>query len=752
MLLDRISKRQQIGSFLVAIGMLIGIVTFCYLNDYKDITSVVKHVNGDIINFSEQTGVYTKTLTLKLKKNYELPRKACIYYTLDGNNPDENSMVYTEPIILKSVADTISVYPVKARLYYNGCFSDVVEHTFVLQKELSQDFSLNLISLTCDSDELYNPDNGIFSNISLMGEEGVRDAHLTMFQKNGSVSIEQDVGINIMGGMSRGMEIKSLKITADEVYDIDNPKLIFSYSDNQMVSECSFVKEYNSLRLKSGAQDMFQGNVRSAVVSRLAYESGFDGCTNTERAVLYLNGSFYGIYDIQQQYSNSFLANKFNLNITDAIEKHKGSEKSCFIDAGVMEYFMADLCDEDNKIKLEQNVDMDSYLLYNAIEILINNTDWPQNNYEIWRYVGESDKANPYTDGRWRFLIYDTDITYYSNENIQFFEGDANDTFVSLMEGQFRAKESVFPNVMRNEDFRNRFITIVCDLLNTVFESENVCNIILEEYGKIYHEMCLQYGVKQADEVASTYITWMKQQAEERSEEMHHNVNTYLGVDSTYDFSITTTKGISVSWGSMSLQEEENYSNEYYQNTSIEIRQNAYPGYTFSHWEVDGEKIFTDTLVISDKNASDKKVIINVVAKQIPDETIVISELSAGGDSDWIKIYNAGKSSVDLSHYYISDELTRLEKYQLPQILLKQGEYIVINGKNNYYALGEYICNFTLSKYDTLYLYNFSTNQIKDEVHVPRMEDNETYARYKNSSTFAFYKNNDGQRKNIGMK
>ena len=93
---------------------------------------------------------------------------------------------------------------------------------------------------------------------------------------------------------------------------------------------------------------------------------------------------------------------------------------------------------------------MDNYLLYYAINILANNTDWPQNNFEIWKYDGPYIENNKYTDGRYRFLIYDTDLTYYSSKNEIFFDGCDKDTFVSLMENIYRSEDSTFSNVMKS--------------------------------------------------------------------------------------------------------------------------------------------------------------------------------------------------------------------------------------------------------------------------------------------------------------
>lgn len=728
--------------------MLFGITVFYYLEDYEDLECAVTHVSGDLIEFSHASGFYDESIVLQLQIAHELPAGMEIYYSLDGDDPEKMGQVYEKPITLGAVSDEVVIYPVKACLYYKGKFSEVMEYTYVVGSQVMERYNMSIISLTCDSNSLYDESTGIFMNPRNRGDDWIRNAHITMFEPDGGLVWEQDIGINVLGGSSSEMDVKSLKIIADTIYDENNFKLKFDgyYDENDVFSKCSFVQNYNSMRLKSGAQDMYQGNIRSAVVSRLAQESSFSGCTDTHRAVVYLNGQFYGIFDVQQQYSNSYIANKFSLDTTDAIEKAKGSEKDCLKKYGLYEYFLDDLTLEENRQRLEEVVDMDEFLLYYAIEILINNTDWPQNNYQMWRYTGTYTLDNPYSDGRWRFLIYDTDITYWSSDNLMFYEGCDADTFVSLLEKSYRAYDTVFANVMNSKVYRDKFIIILCDLLNSSFTAENVVRIIDEEYGKIDKENRMQLGETSADEIQQTYITWMRQQAQEREGEIREVLLSYFDLDTMYEFSLITSEGLQVSWGNTNLYGQETYTNTYYDDVEFIVTQQAYPGYEFSHWLVNGEKIKSEVLYVSRDYIQNGSLIVEAVAEQIAEEQLVISEISANGDVDWIKLCNVGNVVVDISRYYITDDMNKLMQYQLPNLVLQPGELVTINCSNNYYAIGEYICNFNLNQYEQVFLYNADTKEIDDIMAIPRMEKDETYGRYMNSDSYVFFRNQDNQR------
>jgi hypothetical protein len=81
----------------------------------------------------------------------------------------------------------------------------------------------------------------------------------------------------------------------------------------------------------------------------------------------------------------------------------------------------------------------------------------------------------------------------------------------------------------------------------------------------------------------------------------------------------------------------------------------------------------------------------------------------------------------------------------LPNINLKPGETFIIDGKSNKFNVGDYICNFTFSKYKTIYLSR--EDKIVDKVYIPRMQANESYGRVNNTSIWNFFENDNNKRR-----
>ncbi len=745
-------SRNTIVYLIIAIIAFSVCIVYYYLKDYQSMDTVQAFVEGDMILFSEESGFYDETITVSLTKKMEIPNSASIYYTLDGDDPTIEKIKYTGPIHLEK-KDNFVIYPLKAVLYYGGEYSEIYEKSYVLSDNADNGYNINVVSITSDSENLYNYESGILvpgktyddnyvknsdalyipGNYNRREEDWIRCGHMSMFDSEGNLVIDQNIGIGVSGGTSASYEVKSLKIYADKIYDKANDKLIIDLrNEDHFYSKYSFVNEYNSIRLRSGSQDMIFGNIRSAVMSRLVQLSGLDNCTSTNRCIVYLNSEFYGIYDIQQNYSSSYIAKRFSLENSDLVKKIKGNEAESLLQAGISEYFKTDLNNPINREILERYVDMDNYLAYYAVNILCNNTDWPGNSFEMWKYIGESDISNPYSDGRYRFLIYDTDMIYDTDSAWDY------DILEALMEGTLRGEGSVFSNVMASSYYRNQFVNLMSDLMNTTCSVENILNIICEERDKIEAVRKIYYNEEEISG-AEFYIELMKQSVQERPNEIANDFFYYFGLNEKYGLNLQTSEGISIAWNYMKIFANDSYYNQYYKGVELILNQETYPGYTFQYWLVNGEKVYDTSLCITEGMIVEGNLSIKAVAEPNLSPEVIVSEIAAKGSSDRISISNVGGYSANLENYYISDDEKNLLKYQLPDITLEPGESVVIYGSKNQDSIGDYICNFSLNEDEILYLSN--NNECLYTHPIPKMSAIESFGRYDNSNDWVFIVN-----------
>lgn len=104
--------------------------------------------------------------------------------------------------------------------------------------------------------------------------------------------------------------------------------------------------------------------------------------------------------------------------------------------------------------------------------------------------------------------------------------------------------------------------------------------------------------------------------------------------------------------------------------------------------------------------------------------------------TDWVELYNAGKTQIDLSQYCMSDS-SELEKYPLPAKTLAPGKYIVLllseTGKNLRQGYSSLPFNLSASG-DTLYL--TKGGAIVDYAAIPALSGNDAWGRPKGKTAY----------------
>ncbi len=708
-----------------------------------------------LITASHPSGYYDESFTLKLECEGEYA-DAKIYYTLDGDDPDEEAFLYTDGIAIMKTGD-VKLYPVRAVAIAGERASRVLDLTYVLCDAGSFARELDIVSLTSDSEGLYDYYRGIMvpgyihdknveegntegfirGNYSMEGDEWVRPAHITMLG-DGEVFVDQNVGIAIAGNTSALHNTKSFNVSAGKEYDEENTHITFErYDYRNETAPYSFVTNYKKLRLRSGSQDMPTGNIRSAVISRLCEAMGFYGCTATHRALVFLNGEFYGIFDIQQNYTDRFLSRRFGLPDKEKVYRLKSGEDE-IIDStlGIRKLFVKDLDDPANREAVEAIVDMDDMMRYYALNIFCNNTDWPQNNYQMWKYEGEYVPGNPYTDGRWRFLEFDTDITFQSEDSPEMFPGSRGDMFeFMLTDGMFRCM-SMFDEVISSDYYRNYFLCMMCDYFGTAFSQESLRSIIEGERSLIER-------AEKSTAHPTVYETWEKEsaavltQALKRQDELEALFEEYLGVDCSdvYTVNVKGTRGCVIRVNhTISVFPGQEYSATYYRGTRALIEVLPSPGYSVQG--VNAGAVFLaggENYVSPEVCGTDPVKVEAVLSRE--ENALVIDAVYLYGHGDYVDIYNAGTQEAVLSDCYLSDDPELRLKSRLPQTTLAPGQTLRLYGKDNEEA-GPHI-SFNISKNETIYLTGPKLAQL-DMVYAGDIEENECLKRLEHSAVWNY--------------
>ena len=151
-----------------------------------------------------------------------------------------------------------------------------------------------------------------------------------------------------------------------------------------------------------------------------------------------------------------------------------------------------DMTVKENYEKINEMMDMQSFIDWISIETYLGNFDCikpgrPDNNVIVWR-VMVPDGSNEYADGKWRWILFDTDKgggyqNDYTYNDLQ--ERLLNQNDASHMQRLFR-------NLVVNDEFRQMFIDTFRKMGSTVF-NQSAATMKWSEFSTVYNDMLERY-------------------------------------------------------------------------------------------------------------------------------------------------------------------------------------------------------------------------------------------------------------------
>ncbi len=116
-----------------------------------------------------------------------------------------------------------------------------------------------------------------------------------------------------------------------------------------------------------------------------------------------------------------------------------------------------------------------------------------------------------------------------------------------------------------------------------------------------------------------------------------------------------------------------------------------------------------------------------------------------GGYYDWVEIYNYGDKDINLANVNLSDNKDKLNKYKMPSITLKAGEYIVVYLSDEIRDESVLHANFKLSDDEDIIL--SVDGHIVDQITTIKLKNNVSYGIY-NGNWYYYYTPTPGKANN----
>ncbi len=384
--------------------------------------------------FSVQGGVFDGPVTLEL-----LPPRGgdLIRYTVDGTEPTRRSLPYDGPIEL---AETTVIRA--AVIGVPG--SHPVTHSYLV----GVDHQLPVISLAADpanfdfrdgylygfGDHMFTSQGDIigtfpYSSSNAWKRDREIEAGLEFYEPDDGGSLRMNVGVKIFGGWgSRGYPQKSMALFARREYGYgkirhrffpDRPVDSFesivlrnSGNDNQ-----STWLTYPRLPIREFSPPAGHGSYfvngnftmfRDALMQSLVTETGLD-TQGYRPAVLYLNGDYWGIYNIREKFTEHYVESTHDVptDQIDLIEGYGTANSGSASFYNLMRNFIGgnSMADPDNyRVVQARYLDIDNFIDYHLAVIYGQNFDI--GNIKCWRRQSSR-------DGQFRWMLYDQDYSFH---------------------------------------------------------------------------------------------------------------------------------------------------------------------------------------------------------------------------------------------------------------------------------------------------------------------------------------------------
>lgn len=510
------------------------------------------------IHFSREERFCDEDIRLELSTL--LPSE--IYYTLDGSEPSRDSVRYEEPILLEAGEECTGV-PVRAIAYYqDGNHSEICTQTYFLGKGIQDRFDTLVVSITGDPEELFDYEKGILvtgklrddyvmehpdewisnrdpANYNIRGDEGERVVEVEMWEADGTEVLDEELGIRVNGGVSRGLDVKSLRLIAREQYD---GKRIFSqlFSEN-LKTEAAVTEEKpllsKRLVLRNHGNDQEYGYLRNELGLQLASDAGFPCVARYRAASVWINGEYYGFEWLEDYTDRTYLNNVYQSNteegnwrmaepFTEESEELTEEEQEAKQDLQeVVSYHHYDLTKDAIYQELASRLDIDNFLRYCAIEMFVANVDWPDNNCKAYRwYSSIDDYSGVGTDGKWRFLLYDLDLSMWRLPETNYASPSLALT-LGLENNGWRQECSLLKGLLKREDIREQFAAIVEEYAKGAFSPEHAEAAIDAIEAEMQQEMTAQIAVvakKEAEKTGDIFETVYEEKQEQHEQEIQN--------------------------------------------------------------------------------------------------------------------------------------------------------------------------------------------------------------------------------------
>ena len=650
------------------------------------ITHLTQQLEAPVVNQPSQ--LFEGSLSVKVT----IPSGYTLRYTTDGTLPTlQNGQTSTNGSFTISKTSNY-----RFRLYAsNQLPSRVTTRSYILK---DRGYYLPVVSVVSNPDFIYSKEIGVFEK-GPNGRPGngqsencnwnmnwERPVNFSFLDANGEMVLNQDVNLEMCGGWSRAWTPHSFKLKGDKEMGGDK-NLPYPFFDQK-----PYIRN-RTLQIRNGGNDN-SARFKDPAIQVILERAGINlDCQSYQPVHEFINGKYIGVLNMREPNNKHFVYANYGWD-DDEIDQWEMSPDSGYVQkCGTPDAFIElvdvlspNAANAQTYEEISRVLDIDEFINYMAAQLYLGGTDYPQNNVKSFRHRD---------GGRFRFVIFDLDFAFDTSNPFGVFFDKENYLFNELYpRGQARIQAQIrlvtlFKNMLKNNDFRRRFIDAYCIMGGSVFEASRCETIINELLDRVEPAMNLN------NESASWKATEVKNGFKNRLSTAISALKNY----STFNLSSVTARKVSLSSDTPGAHL---YINDMEVPTGafngqlfapVVFKAVAPAGYQFYRWESNGKSYSTNATIMmpsSDINlVATFKALTNSEMTAQGIHPVCINEVSGSNDTyideyrkkgDWVELYNTTDQPIDVEGMYLTDNLAKPTKYQITKGKTSANTIIPANG------------------------------------------------------------------------
>lgn len=385
------------------------------------------------------SGAYDGVESITVELN--APNGGEIYYTTGDEVTWGELTQYTGPITLSQTSTLRAV-----TVGEDACRSRTAVYSYFI----NEGHSMPIVSLVADSySEFYGVDHSGSKFTECAGTVALYENGEEIFQKRGGIKLKGFTACTDLYKRNYGVYFKD-KYGSTPIDELD----LFGNG----------VTHYSSILVRAG-QDWWPDGacIKNEFMERLCHEfSPGMPCQSNKYCVLYVDGSYFGIYSLKQDMNREFFAETRGVTRESVTTVHGSPEYGTELWEAMEFCRNEDMADAANYARACELFDMDNVIDFIILQSYSGNIDM-YNNVKLYMSTEE--------DGKWRYVFYDQDQTFYRTE------GAVNTVFTGYAK-PYLYLQYMANSLCKNAEFRDRLLRRFDEALDTALSDAHALEVI----------------------------------------------------------------------------------------------------------------------------------------------------------------------------------------------------------------------------------------------------------------------------------